>query len=124
LAKSLGFKTAFKPHLGCTFCIKGNMILFYQGNCNGQVLENRFMVCAIQEKGYASPIAKLMGAVISSIINIKAIQDQLPAALFQAQHRKAELHRIKAHTDIIFRIAPWIQNAFSSNGIENSILLP
>ncbi|MDC1505574.1 glycosyltransferase family 4 protein [Winogradskyella sp.] len=124
LAKSLGFKTAFTPHLGGTFCIKGNLRIYNKENCNGQVLENRCMSCVLQAKGLSTPIAKLLGVGISGLTHLNPVKTKLPPALFQAQHRKAELQRIKNHTDVIFAIAPWIQNVFFSNGFKNSILLP
>ena len=124
VTKAMGFKTALTPHLGSQFCIKGNMRLFNQVNCDGQVLEHRCMACMLQDKGYATAVAKFLGAGISGLTHIKPIQDKLPPALFQAQHRKAELQRIKTHTDVIFAIAPWIQKAFETNNIKNSIVLP
>ncbi|MFT4802874.1 MAG: glycosyltransferase involved in cell wall biosynthesis [Psychroserpens sp.] len=123
-AKELGFKTAFTPHLGGNFCIKGNLRLFEQHNCDGKVDENRCTACFIHSKGINISLSKVVGKGIVMLTKQNPLKKALPPAWFQANHRKQELRRIAQYTDVIFSIAPWIQKAFQANGIENSIYLP
>jgi len=123
-AKRMGFKTAFTPHLGSIFCVKGSLRLYNQSTCDGQVKVGRCMACLLQDKGLLKPAAKVLGAGMGFLCKSRIFEKILPPATYQARHRKAELERIKNNADIIFAIAPWIQKAFKRNGIEKTILLP
>lgn len=122
--KDLGFKTAFTPHLGGVFCIKGNLRLFERSNCDGQVEENRCTACLIDSKGNNLSLSKVFGTGIGILTKQNALNKVLPSAWYQAHHRKQELERITQYADVVFAIAPWIQHAFKSNGIHNAILIP
>ncbi|TXE09279.1 glycosyltransferase family 4 protein [Gelidibacter salicanalis] len=122
--KHLGYKTLYTPHLGSLFCIKGNMRLFDRENCDGHVEVNRCMSCLLYSKGYNLAVSKVMGAGISMVAEVHPLSNIIPPTWQQASHRKSELDRISNYADIIFAIAPWIQKAFVSNSINNSILIP
>lgn len=123
-AKDLGYKTVFTPHLGNLFCIKGNMRLYEQHNCDGRVDTKRCTTCLLQSKGHQPLFSKFTGFGIGALSAINVLKKQLPPAWLQAKHRKEELHRIERYADLIFSIAPWIQQAFKQNGIMNSVLIP
>ncbi|MDC1505568.1 glycosyltransferase [Winogradskyella sp.] len=120
----LGYKLALTPHLSGQFYIKGNMRLFNEQNCDGKVILSRCMAFSLHDKGYAKPVAKILGRGISLVTAFKRLESKLPPVLYQASHRKNELNRIKQHTDVIFAIAPWIKKAFEANEISNAKLLP
>ncbi|TXB63808.1 glycosyltransferase family 4 protein [Phaeodactylibacter luteus] len=123
-AKQLGFKTAFTPHLGGLFCIKGNMRLFDKRNCDGRVEISRCLNCLLQHKGLNPLLANLAGRTLSTLTQQATFQAVLPPSWYQASHREKELQRIATYADVIFAIAPWIREAFRANGIEDVVLLP
>jgi glycosyltransferase involved in cell wall biosynthesis len=123
-AKDLGYKTIFTPHLGNLFCIKGNMRLYEQHNCDGRVDTKRCMTCLLHKKGHHPILSRFAGSGIGTLSEINFLKKQLPPAWQQAKHRKEELCRIEKYADLIFSIAPWIQQAFKQNGIMKSVLIP
>ncbi|MBJ7879160.1 glycosyltransferase family 4 protein [Gelidibacter salicanalis] len=122
--KELGYITAFTPHLANLFCIKGNMRLFEQTNCDGRVIPSRCMSCLLHSKGYNYTVSKALGSGLSVAIKMKFLQKAMVPSWHQAKHRSEELQRISTYADVIFAIAPWVQNAFRANGITDSILIP
>lgn len=123
-AKNMGYKVALTPHLSEQFCLKGNMRLFNEKNCDGHVITSRCISCSLQDKGYAKPIAKILGKTVDIATSIEFLKSRLPPAYNQAKHRKAELLRIKKNVDIVFAIAPWIKKAFLLNDVTNVQLIP
>ncbi|MHA7943018.1 glycosyltransferase [Formosa sp. 3Alg 14/1] len=120
----LGIKTVFTPHLGGQFCIKGDMRLFNRENCDGEIIESRCLNCVLQNKGYKGGVAKGLGEVIAHMSHTPFLKNRLPASFSQAKHRKAEMKRIDSYADIVFSIAPWIQEAFKANGVNKAKLIP
>jgi glycosyltransferase involved in cell wall biosynthesis len=123
-AKNMGYKVALTPHLSEQFCLKGNMRLFNEKNCDGNVITSRCISCSLQDKGYTKPIAKILGTTVDIATSIEFLKSSLPPAYYQAKHRKAELLRIKNNVDIVFAIAPWIKKAFLLNEVTNVQLIP
>ncbi len=122
--KELGIKTAFTPHLGGFFCIKGDVRLNGKQNCDGWIDEKRCMSCLFQSKGKNKFIANLLGFLIQKLNKLTTQHKKLSPVLFQAHHRKNELNRVNKYADLIFAIAPWIQKAFEINGIKKAQLIP
>ncbi|MBR8535736.1 glycosyltransferase [Carboxylicivirga sediminis] len=124
VVKELGIKTAFTPHLGSFFCIKGDVRLFGHSNCDARVDKRRCMSCFLKGKGHSKLTAQLLSSSITQIIKLKALKNHVPATLFLAQHRQQEIERVNQYADIVFSIAPWIQTAFEINGITKAQLIP
>lgn len=122
--KELGIKTAFTPHLGSIFCIKGDLSLYGKENCDGRVDGKRCMACYFNNKGLKKPLAQILSYSINPFLKLSLTQKIAPPALFQAQHRKNEMQRINKYADIIYSIAPWIQEAFKLNEIHKAKLIP
>jgi glycosyltransferase involved in cell wall biosynthesis len=123
-AKELGIITAFTPHLGGNFCIKGDMRLMDKENCDGKVMEKRCLKCFLRSKGHHKLSASLLSYAIPQFLNYAFLKKKLPATFNIARHRKQELERIQQYADIVFSIAPWIQEAFVANGIHKAQLIP
>ncbi|MCZ2844930.1 MAG: glycosyltransferase family 4 protein [Candidatus Bathyarchaeota archaeon] len=122
--KALGIRTVFTPHLGSLFCIKGNMRLYEKQNCNGLVDKDRCMQCLLVSRGNSKGFSYISAKGINLFTAVPYLKEQIPSSFYQAKHRKQELQRIGKYSDIIFSIAPWIQNAFIANNITTARLIP
>lgn len=122
--KEMGVRTAFTPHLGGYFCVKGDLLLNGKENCDGRVDSFRCLSCVLQCKGKKPWVSRLGARVISVASSVPGAQKLLPASFFQVRHRQSELKRTQKYADTIFSIAPWIQNAFILNGIHRSQIIP
>jgi len=122
--KDLGIKTAFTPHLGGFFCIKGDLLLNGTENCDGRVNQKRCFQCMFQSRGKNKWVGLALATMAKTFSTSAAAKHYLPAALFQADHRFNELQRVNRNADLVFAIAPWIQKGFELNGIKKSIRIP
>ena len=122
--KELGIKTAFTPHLGGFFCIKGDLLLNGKVNCDGEVRKTRCLSCLLQSRGKSKILSYGFANVMQFVANLKKAKKIIPPSFFQAHHRHNELQRVKQHSDLIFSIAPWIQTAFELNNIKKAIRIP
>ncbi|MCU4165561.1 glycosyltransferase [Carboxylicivirga caseinilyticus] len=122
--KELGIKTAFTPHLGSFFCIKGDVRLYGKENCDCRVDVKRCLSCLFQSRGNNKTISNLLSISFQQLHKLTTQHKKIAPAVFQVDHRKAELDRVKKYADIVFSIAPWIQEAFEINGITKAKLIP
>jgi len=111
----MGIKTAFTPHLGSFFCTKGDMRLFSKENCDGKIIPSRCLACVANSQGLSLKKAKFFGKLISLLILFKL--PFIPAAYYRAHFRKIEQVFVHKYADLVFSIAPWIQKAFTLNGV-------
>lgn len=124
VVKSLGIKTAFTPHLGGFFCIKGDLLLNGKGNCDGRVNSFRCLSCMLRSRNFNKYVSFAASALVTTVTGINASKLFLPAPLFQVRHRINEFDRVRNNADLIFAIAPWIKKAFELNGVSNIKLIP
>jgi glycosyltransferase involved in cell wall biosynthesis len=122
--KKMGIKTAFTPHLGSFFCIKGDLLLNGKSNCDGFVSESRCLNCLFRSQGKGKLISALMACAVITATKLDASGRFVPAPYFRVRHRQRELDKVKQNTDSVFAIARWIKKAFDLNGVVKSILIP
>jgi glycosyltransferase involved in cell wall biosynthesis len=118
VAKQMGFKVIFTPHLAGTICPKGDFIENDENPCNGFVEVKKCSSCFYNKNKIKKILASFhfsLGSMSPLPITFKAIN--------YINHKVWSLHKLNEVCDEVVAIAPWIQNTFKKNRV-NSILIP
>jgi glycosyltransferase involved in cell wall biosynthesis len=123
MAAELGIKTVFTAHLGSTFCVKGDLLLFGEAECNGFVENQRCLSCFIKEnRKFSKGKSKLTAFFINQFIIKSSIINKWPA-LNIVSNKIKQLQVLKSYSNQNIAIANWIEAAFKINGLSNTIII-
>lgn len=119
IANEMGIKTVFTAHLGGTFCVNGDFLLFEEKQCDGKVGTLRCLSCFIKNKSKKSiSISKLFGVIIDKLILKSPVKVKYPA-FHIVNYKLKQIELLKQHCNINIAIAEWLNDAFKVNGLPN-----
>ncbi len=124
LASEMGIKTLFTAHLGNTFCVKGNLLLFGKEQCNGLVKKQRCLACFVKDKAAFSNIkSKLSAFIINQILFNSPFSSGFPAYHI-VKYKLHQLSILRKYSVINIAIAGWINQVYKANGFANIKTIP
>ncbi|MDF1551025.1 MAG: glycosyltransferase, partial [Bacteroidales bacterium] len=124
MAAVLGIKTVFTAHLGSTFCVKGDLLLHGEGQCNGFVESQRCLSCFIKEnRKFSKGKSKLTAGFINQLIIKSPIGNKWPA-LHIVSNKIKQLQILKSYSNQNIAIANWLDTVFKINGLNNTSIIP
>ncbi len=123
IASETGIKTVFTAHLGGNFCVRGDLMLFGEKQCDGRVEKQRCLSCFIQDqKNMSKSSSKVLSHIINTFITKSFLINLLPAFRI-VDYKKEQLVLLKKNVDAYISIASWLQHLYSINGLNNVILI-
>ncbi len=119
IASALSIKTVFTAHLGSTFCVKGDLLLFGSKQCDGKVNKQRCLACFIMEKtGAPRFFSSTSSFFINQVIFKSPASSKFPAFNI-VTHKEHQLKLLKKYNQATIAIADWIKQSFAINGFSN-----
>jgi glycosyltransferase involved in cell wall biosynthesis len=129
-AKSLGFKTVLTVHVPSNICLRGTMMEFGAGPCDGRVEVVRCASCWSQGRGLPRSAARALGRLPQSISRAayrSGAQSRLITALGArelAAARQRQIAAMAGAADRIVAVSGWLTDALRRNGIADAKLVP
>lgn len=123
-AKSLGFRTVLTAHVPANICVRGTMVEFGTGPCDGRVTTERCAACWSHARGLPGPIARALGRIPMSVSQAActlSAESRLFTALgsrAMVQLRQRQLATMAEAADRIVAVCDWHAEALRRNGIS------
>lgn len=118
VASKMGVKTVFTGHLGSTFCVTGDLLLFSNEPCNAHIENQRCLSCFIfKKKNHKIQTSKLIALFANGIMNT-VLKEKFPAFNI-VKNKSYQFSLLKRFCNHNVAIAAWIEKAYLINGLEN-----
>jgi glycosyltransferase involved in cell wall biosynthesis len=126
-ARDLGFRTVLTVHVPSNICLRGTMLRFGDGPCDGRVEETGCGACWAQSRGSPKPLAQAMANLpLSMAKRARGGTGQLATALSAralAAERSQHIAEMIANSDRIVAVCQWLHAALVANGVPDQKLL-
>lgn len=111
VAKKVGANVYFTAHVPGLTCIRGDLLKFGLGPCDGLVTKQRCTACFIQKMGYSKSLAVMLSTSV--------IFARYPKNLSGVVTKKLlEMHMLNSLIDKIFIFTHWQERIFLMNGFS------
>jgi glycosyltransferase involved in cell wall biosynthesis len=126
-ARDLGFRTVLTVHVPGNICLRGTMLRFGEGPCDGRVEETGCGACWAQGRGSPKPLAHAMANLPMSVAKrTRRGNGRLATALSAralAAERLQHIGEMIANSDRIVAVCQWLHAALAANGVPVQKLL-
>jgi glycosyltransferase involved in cell wall biosynthesis len=126
-ARDLGFRTVLTVHVPGNICMRGTMLRFGEGPCDGRVEETGCGACWAQCRGSPKPLAQAMANLplrmakrarrgkgrLATVLSARAL----------AAERLQHIAEMILNSDRIVAVCQWLHAALAANGVPAQKLL-
>jgi len=123
IASELNIKTVFTAHLGSTFCVRGDLLLFGKKQCDGNVKKHRCLTCFIKGKiNYGEAFSHILAFGINNLLFNSPLSSNYPAYHI-VSHKIHQLKILQRFSNSTIAIADWLNIAFKLNEFEDTKII-
>jgi glycosyltransferase involved in cell wall biosynthesis len=126
-ARDLGFRTVLTVHVPSNICLRGTMLRFGEGPCDGRVEETGCGACWAQSRGSPKPLAQAVANLpLSMAKRARGGSGRMATALSAralAAERLQHIAEMIVNSDRIVAVCQWLHAALAANGVPAQKLL-
>jgi glycosyltransferase involved in cell wall biosynthesis len=126
-AKNMGFRTVLTVHVPGNICLRGTMLRFGEGPCDGRVDPTVCGACWGKERGLPKSVAEVIGRLPLGVARMAhSAKGRLTTALSArslADRMKRQLEEMIACADRIVAVCQWLYDALALNGAPQDKLV-
>jgi glycosyltransferase involved in cell wall biosynthesis len=126
-ARDLGFRIVLTVHVPANICLRGTMLRFGEGACDGRVEEKACGACWAQDRGAPKPLARAIANLPLGIAKCARRGETRLATAFSARALAAErlghIAQMVENSDRIVAVCQWLHSALAANGVPKHKLV-
>jgi glycosyltransferase involved in cell wall biosynthesis len=126
-ARDLGFRTVLTVHVPANICLRGTMVRFGEGPCDGRIEEIGCGTCWAQGRGLPKLLARSVANLPLSMSNrVRQSRGRFATAFSTralAAERLQHVAEMIANSDRIVAVCQWLYAALAANGVPSHKLV-